>query len=151
MSKRKVAHDSFTIERTYPASPAKVFKAWAGAESKARWFVGPPGWELVERRMEVKIGGQEYVSGRFDHGKTSVFDARYHDIVPNQRLVYSYEMTVNGSRFSVSLATVVLTPEGKHTKMALTEQGVFFGDPKDAPGRVEGTHQLMDMLAKSFA
>ena len=41
MSEPSVFHATFTIDRIYPAAPARVFAAWASAEAKSRWFVGP--------------------------------------------------------------------------------------------------------------
>ena len=58
MSKHTVAHSSFTIERSYPAAPARVFKAWASAEAKARWFSGPSDWQVLKREMDFRVGGQ---------------------------------------------------------------------------------------------
>ena len=43
MSGRSVRHDTFVIERTYGASPARVFRAWPDPEAKARWFAGAEG------------------------------------------------------------------------------------------------------------
>ena len=33
-----VSHDTFTLERTYPATPERVFAAWASSEAKGQWF-----------------------------------------------------------------------------------------------------------------
>ena len=38
MSERSTEHSTFVVERTYPASPARVFAAWADPAAKARWF-----------------------------------------------------------------------------------------------------------------
>lgn len=38
MTNRSVLHATFTLERTYPATPARVFAAWADPAAKARWF-----------------------------------------------------------------------------------------------------------------
>jgi uncharacterized protein YndB with AHSA1/START domain len=35
---RKVTHATFTIERTYGASPERVFRTLADPEAKAKWF-----------------------------------------------------------------------------------------------------------------
>ena len=155
----RVIHDTFTIERVVDASPARVFEAFANLEIKAKWFAGPPGWKENERRLDFRVGGLEHESGTHEGGITSVFDARYFDIVPNERIVYVYEMTVNGRKISTSLATFELVAEGGKTKIVLTEQGAYFEDPdmkKYAPqgqaaGRYEGTLGLMDRLAAIFA
>ncbi|HEV2682294.1 MAG TPA: SRPBCC domain-containing protein [Rhodanobacter sp.] len=50
----------------------------------------------------------------------SAFDCRYWDIVPNQRIVYSYDMHLDDRRISVSLSTLELGPEGRGTRMRYT-------------------------------
>ena len=58
-----------------------------------KWFVGTPGrWEMLERHMDVRVGGSERLKGRWAGGAVSTFDATYHDVIPNERLVYSYAM-----------------------------------------------------------
>jgi uncharacterized protein YndB with AHSA1/START domain len=157
----RVTHDTFTIERTFDASPDRVYEALANPEIKAKWFAGPPSWKLIERTHDFRVGGREHVAGRFENGMTSVFDAQYFDIVPNERVLYSYEMTVNGRKISTSLATFELVPDGKKTKVILTEQGAYFDDPEMAkyalPGqtqhqsRLAGTQSLMDRMAALFS
>lgn len=156
---RRTTHDTFTIERTFNASPDRVFQALANAEQKAKWFAGPPPWKLVESTFDFRVGGQERVSGIHAGGMSSIFEARYHDIVPNQRVVYSYEMIVNGVRISVSLATFELVAIGAKTKLVLTEQGVYFEDEGTAKymtegaaaSRLKGTEGLMDQFQALFA
>ena len=38
------------------------------------------------------------------------FDSLYYDIVPDERIVYSYEMHLDDKRISVSLATIEFAP-----------------------------------------
>jgi uncharacterized protein YndB with AHSA1/START domain len=146
MKKRSTVHDTFVIDRTFPFKREFVFEAWASAEAKSQWFVGPGGWELQRREMEFRVGGHECVSGRFPDGRVSTFDAHYYDIVPNERIVYAYEMHLNDVRISVSLATVEFKERGGTTKLVITEQGVFLDDFDDAPGRVHGTQILVGQL-----
>src|ERR1700722_15683447 len=98
MTAPATTHDTFTIERTFDASPDRVFEALANPEQKARWFVGPASWKLLERKSDFRVGGHERVSGKHAADMTSIFDAYYLDIVPNQRVVYAYEMTLNGRK-----------------------------------------------------
>ena len=86
---RSVAHATFCIERTYPASPAQVFKALTDPAATAKWFTGGKGYTLHAREMQVRPGGRERVQGRWETGVVSTFDAVYHDVVADQRLVYS--------------------------------------------------------------
>jgi uncharacterized protein YndB with AHSA1/START domain len=145
-------HGSFTIDRTYDAAPARVFAAWASAEAKARWFVGPPeSWTLLERSLDFRVGGRELLRGSFGPGRVTVFDAAYHDIVPDRRIVYSYGMEHEGRRISVSLATIEFEPAGRGTRLVLTEQGVFLDGFEDGGGRERGTRAHLERLAAALA
>ena len=144
-----IKHDTFTIERTLDASPERVFEALSKPEIKARWFVGPAEWKQNERRMDFRVGGTERLSGTHAGAITSVFDATYYDIVPNERVVYVYEMTVNGRKISTSLATFRIEPTGAaQTKLVLTEQGAYFDEHPQAgnESRRRGTEFLIDQL-----
>lgn len=151
MNQRRVAHGSFTIERSYPAAPARVFRAWANPESKARWFFGPGGWQMHRRELDFRVGGQETVSGQVPGEVPHHFHAVYHDIVESQRIVYSYHMLAGDTPISVSLATVQIEAEGTGTKLIFTEQCAFLDDFDDAGSREEGTHILLDQLGAALA
>ena len=72
---------------------------------------------------------------------------RYQDIVPDERIVSTYDMHMNGERISVSLATTELKPEGNGTRLVYTEQGAFL-DGYDTPAQREhGTRELLEALA----
>ena len=151
MSERATTFETFTVERIYEFTPDKVFAAWAGPKTKARWFAGPKeSWKLGLREMDFSEGGHERLVGEWANGAISDYRAVYHDIVPDERIVYSYSMHMDHRRISVSLATVEFhrVPEG--TRLVITEQGVFL-DGYDHPGeRAAGTVSLLDALARSL-
>jgi uncharacterized protein YndB with AHSA1/START domain len=145
MTQRSVTHATFTVERTYPAPPEEVFAAWADPTAKAQWF-GGGGFEL-----DFRIGGRELNRGGPDGGPVFTYDARYYDIVDNERIVYAYEMHMDDARISVSLATIELTPTGDGTKLVMTEAGAFL-DGHDTPEQREGgTGSLLDALGRTLA
>lgn len=146
MSQRSVTHGSFAIERVYDASPGRVFKAWADPAIKARWFVGPTDWRMLERSIDFRVGGKERLSGRKGSGVVSTFDAVYHDIVPDQRIIYCYDMRLDDVHISVSLATVELAPAGSGTRLAFTEQAAFLDGYDDSGSRERGTRILLEQL-----
>jgi uncharacterized protein YndB with AHSA1/START domain len=150
MTQRSVTHSTFVIERTYGAAPARVFQAWSSAEAKARWFVGPEGWAAVHREVDFRVGGHEQLIGKGASGTVSTFDAHYHDIVADQRIVYSYSMRLDDKRISVSLATIEFEPAGQGTRLIVTEQGAFLDGYDDAGGRERGTAGLLDKLAAAL-
>lgn len=148
---RSVVHATFRLERLYDAPAAKVWKALTDEEAKARWFGGVASeWTLIERQMDVRVHGRERLKGRWQGGVVSTFDALYHDVIPNQRLIYSYEMHLDERKISVSLATIGLTDEGSRTRLTVTEQGAFLDGYDDAGAREHGTRLLLDALGASL-
>jgi len=147
---RSVVHAMFCIERTYPASPAQVFKALTDPAAKATWFTGGNGYTLLAREMDVRPGGREHVMGRWETGVVSSFDAIYHDVVQDERVVYSYEMHLDDRKISVSLATFELKTAGTGTRLVMTEQGAFLDGHDDADSRRRGSNFLLDALGKSL-
>jgi len=144
-SGRLTQHGTFVVERAFSFAPAVVFAAWADPVAKARWFVGPGAWRLSARDLDFRVGGHEYVSGQWPGG-TSAFNGTYHDIIPDERIVYAYDMRLNGKHISVSLATVEFKGKGSGTLLIITEQGVFLDGYDDAGSREKGTCTLLDQL-----
>jgi uncharacterized protein YndB with AHSA1/START domain len=151
MTSRSVVHSSFTITRVWKASPVRVFEAFAKEEAKDKWFAGPPGWTLLKREFDFREGGREHLAGRHPNGAVSVFDCFYQDIVPNERIIYSYVMHLDGKKISVSQAAIEIRPEGGGTKLVLAEYGDYLDGYDDAGSREHGTNFLMDQLGKSLA
>lgn len=148
---RSVVHATFHLERSYAVPAARVWQALTGQEAKQKWFSGPPDrWELLERHMDVRAGGTERLKGRWEGGVVSTFDAVYHDVIPQQRLVYSYTMHLDEKKISASLATLQLTEEDGRTTLKVTEQGAFLDGYDDAGSREHGTGQLLDALGASL-
>lgn len=140
-------HHDFKIERYVDASPSLVFFAWSDADAKAAWFAGPEGWTLIERTFDFRPGGEERVAGRFPTGKESDFRCRYHDIVKDQRIIYVYDMYVDGKKISVSLNTVELKPQGEGTLMVFTEQLVHIDGYPTPEDREVGSRFLVNNVA----
>lgn len=149
---RSAVFATFHLERTYDAPLERVFKALSDETAKSKWFSGDDGdWQVIERHMDFRVGGSERVRGRWQGGVVSTFDATYHDIVPNERIVYSYAMHLDDRKISVSLATLQLKPAGaRRTTLAVTEQGAFLDGYDDAGSREQGTGQLLDRLGESL-
>jgi uncharacterized protein YndB with AHSA1/START domain len=150
MTESSVTHSTFVLERTYDASPSRVFHAFADPAAKARWFSGPEGWETTESKFDFRVGGLEVDRGGPLGGPVHSFEALYQDIVPDRRIVYTYDMHLDDKRISVSLTTIELMPEDKRTRLILTEQGAYLDGHDNPAQREQGTNDLLDALGESL-
>jgi uncharacterized protein YndB with AHSA1/START domain len=148
MTLSTVAHDTFVIERTYDIPIAQVFRAWSDPELKARWFAGSTDALGAGYELDFRVGGHELNRGGPSGGPVYTYDSEYRDIVPGQRIVYTYEMFADEKRLSVSVATIQFHDQGEATQLILTEQGVFLDDHDTSAQREEGTRGLLDSLAR---
>lgn len=145
MTDSSVTHATFVIERTYDAAPARVFAAWSDPAAKAAWFGASDTFAL-----DFRVGGREANGGGPEGGPVYTYDALYQDIVPHERIVYTYDMHMDEARISVSLVTVEFTRAGSGTRLVYTEHGAFL-DGLDTPqAREEGTRGLLDKLGTTL-
>lgn len=150
MTERFTTHDTMRLERDYPASPERVFEAWADPAQKREWFTG--GSSEGDYVLDFSVGGHE-VSRGGPAGSDDIYtyDAQYVDIVPNSRIVYTNVMLRGDTRISASLTSVEFLRTGDGTRLVLTEHGVFL-DGEDKPEyRKQGIGQQLDALGTALA
>src|SRR5262249_33141386 len=82
---------SVTNQRRYNAPPEKVYDAWTHAEMIVGWF-GPSDAEQgsVKAMMDVRTGGRFTISFTHSNGEYSEVSGVYKEVVPNQKLVFSW-------------------------------------------------------------
>lgn len=143
-------HGVFTIRRSWAAAPERIFQAWSDPEVKAQWFTGPADrWTLLRRSMDFVPGGMEVLEGRFvQSGLTTLYQARFHLIEPDKRLVYAYDLYHSGRFHSVTLSSLLLEPQGQGTAVSYTEQIVFLDGQDGTESRRHGTNLQFDMIEK---
>jgi len=146
MTDRDVIHSTFSLERVYQASPARVFAAWADPAAKARWF-SPHG----PHKLDFRVGGREVNHARNPGGQDISFESHYHDIVADQRIAYTSTLSVADTVVTVSLTTVELTPEGDSARLVLTEHGAFLDGHEQPDWREQGTRGWLDALGADLA
>lgn len=147
MSARSTDHGTFVIERTFSASVERVFAAWSDAETKRRWNACHDDWKTVEHRLDFRVGGEEMNDVVRPDGVVHAFRARFHDIVPGERIVYAYDMHVGDAHISISLVTVTFERSARKTRMTFTEQVVFLDGHGDLDERREGTEVGLARIA----
>jgi len=146
-----VIHADFTIERQYDCTPAQAFSAFSDQDLKGRWFAVPTDWDNRVWELDFRVGGGEVNSGSPAGKPAFTFKSRYHDIVADERIVFAYDLSVDGRLMSTSLTTVEFLPAEGGTRLLFTEQGAFFDGLDDPAEREHGTGKLLDTLGEQLA
>jgi uncharacterized protein YndB with AHSA1/START domain len=144
-------HATFDIERTYPAPVEAVWHALSDNDARDQWFGGGPAFDVREKSHEFRVGGRATEDGQWHGGPRSRFHSTYTDIVELRRIVFTYDMWVDGQHLSTSLTTIALENDGDHTRLTYTEQAVHFDGLDSVEGREEGMRGILDQLGSYLA
>lgn len=146
MTQRSVTFATFVLERTYEASPARVFAAWADPKAKVEWMVGPEAAKTSDHTLDFRVGGGEHISGGSEGGPVFTYDTVIQDIVENERIIATEVMHMDGQRISVTVATVEIRPAGSGSTLTLTEQGGYLDELDTPAARAHGTGEMLYAL-----
>lgn len=155
MPEPTVIHSTFVIERSYPQPPDRVFAAFAQPARKRRWYAEGD-HEIQEFEMEFRVGGSERFRYRFKEGhpiagSEIANDSTYQDIVPENRIVVTARMSLNGKPISITIVTLEFVASDTGTTLILTNQGTFVDWPQGAEMIEQGWRSLLERLAKDLA
>jgi uncharacterized protein YndB with AHSA1/START domain len=144
-------HATFVVERTYPQSSRLVWHALSDNTARDQWFGAGDAFAADEKSHHFEVGGHGTEDGQWHGGPRSRFRSTYTDIVELQRIVFTYDMWIDGQHLSTSLTTIALEPEGDGTRLTYTEQGVHYDGLDTVEGREEGCAGLLDQLGTYLA
>lgn len=145
---RSEAHSTFVIERTYPTSVDAVWHALSDNHARDQWFGGGASFDTEQNTHDFRVGGHAVNEGQWHGGPRSKFLSTYTDIVDRQRMVFTYDMWIDGEHLSTSLTTIAIEPDGEATRLTYTEQGVFLDGLDAETSREEGTRGILDQLGE---
>ena len=138
------------LHRVFATKPEKIFRAFLDADAMAKWLP-PYGFTCKVHHFEPKVGGTFKMSfTNFTTNTGHSFGGEYLEIVPNERIIYTYVMHIDGKFLSASVATVTFEKQGNGCKLVLAESGayapIFPGDQNKM--RKNGTEDLLDALGR---
>ena len=156
METQPVIHSTFVVERSYAATPERVFLAFADPAIKRRWFAEGESHTVESYDLDFRDGGTEHYSSRFKEGTpiaglTLTNENSYQNIVPNRRLVFTSTMWLAEKCISISVGTVELLPKDKGTDLILTFQSAFLEGADGPAMREAGWRTLLDKLAAELS
>jgi uncharacterized protein YndB with AHSA1/START domain len=134
---------ALTLKRRLNAPPAKIYRAWTDAAKISRWF-GPENAEILRAETDVRVGGRFRIVFRGPDGEEHDVGGVYREVVPNQKLVFTWAWRSTPER--ESLVTVALKRDGDGTLLTLLHEQFFDEAARDRHGR--GWNETLDKLGR---
>ena len=141
---------ALTDSRLIAAPLPLAFDAWTQLDHRRHWFVGTE-WTEIERSLDFRAGGVEFAHGRFATGVETRYSALFHEIVPNARLAYTFDVRVDGVLSAVALAGVEFAAVAGGTEVTYTEQALFLAGTYNPDSRRAGTRILLGQYETHLA
>ena len=138
-----------TINRTFNAPPALIFKMWTQPEHIARWW-GCTTCRSVDVRADARPGGAFEAVMTLADGTVHTIFGTFKEVREFTHLAFTWSWRRDdGSRGSDTVVTVDLAKDGDKT--ALTLHQAVFDEPDECSGHIEGWTASLDRLVECLA
>jgi uncharacterized protein YndB with AHSA1/START domain len=150
---------SFTIPLELAAQPERVWPLFADLPLRKKWVRMPGPSSTSTHEFDFRVGGSERLTNTFQSGdisETLENRSTFHDIIPNERIVLSYEAIVGELLRWVALVTVDFAPTAEGTHLDWTEHYSFVrlrtpGGVDDVKHLIGGTRLRLNGLVAAVA
>lgn len=122
---------TLVIRRTFAASVERLYEAWTDPVALRRWLC-PGDMTVPEAEADVRAGGRYRITMRAPDGALHVTGGEYREVVPNERLVFSWKWEDSAID---TLVTVEFAASGDGgSEMVLTHEGFAEAEARDKHG-----------------
>jgi uncharacterized protein YndB with AHSA1/START domain len=150
MSHQSMVHRTATMERTYASSPARVFAAWADPEIRRLWGSPSDDVQIRNDAADFRVGGEDVQTCLVEGRPVATVSGRYHDIVPDARILYTEVIRDEVRLQGMSLVSAEFIADGRGTRLLLTLQTVAVDGSDLLEGVEEGWSSALDRLGAQF-
>ncbi len=133
------------MTRVFDAPRGLVYEAHTSAEHMRHWW-GPKGYEVVSADIDFRVGGTWRIVHRGPDGQDYAFHGEYREIVPPERITWTFEF--EGAPGQVAVETVTFEERDGKTILEVTSLTPS-KEARDAvleSGMTEGAAQTWDRL-----
>jgi len=107
----RAAH-AYTMSRVFDAPRELVWKVCTDPELVPKWW-GPRYLTIVVDKMDLKVGGVWRYIQKDAEGNEYAFNGVYKEVVPPERLTYTFEYEPMAGHISTETITFEELPDGK--------------------------------------
>jgi uncharacterized protein YndB with AHSA1/START domain len=137
---------SLTLKRRLNAPAEKVYAAWTDPEKIVKWF-GPDSGPVTRAETDLRVGGHYTIAFNTENGERHQVGGVYREVVPNEKLVFTWAWHTTQER--ESLVTITVKPDGAGSILTLLHEKFFDEAARD--GHKRGWSGSLDKLEKLFS
>ena len=112
------------IERTIPASPSEVYRAWLDPDLVRRWMA-PGSFAATQVEIDARVGGHYRIWHSDSGAAAGGFESELLELVPDERIVLRWGFAgpdrASGPVFD-SLLTITLAEQASGTALTLVHE-----------------------------
>jgi uncharacterized protein YndB with AHSA1/START domain len=122
--------EKLVVRRTFKVPVERVYAAWTDAAQMKRWFA-PGDMSVPLAEADVRVGGRYRVqmSGDGDDCEFHTTGGIYREVVPNQRLVFTWQW--EGSDLETLVTLEFESLSANETELTLIHEGFDSEDTRD--------------------
>jgi uncharacterized protein YndB with AHSA1/START domain len=136
------------VKRTFAAPRVKVFEAWTKPEVLRQWFAAGDDYDGSFAEVDLRLGGSYRIAMKHRaKGIEHVAYGTYREIVPNERLVFSWSWEEDPTK-EETLITIELRDAGEGTEMSFRHD--LFSTTKLRDEHGHGWRLCLDRMAKTL-
>lgn len=137
------------ILRRFRAPRERVFRAWTDPALARQWW-GPRIHPVTHLEMDARPGGRWRASlDGLHQGRELHHGGVFHEVVPPERLVFTFAWDAPGERGLETLVTITLADEGASTLMTFRQ--VPFQSREERDGHQGGWGSAFERLDDALA
>jgi uncharacterized protein YndB with AHSA1/START domain len=146
-----ITHATLVMERTYNASPARVFRAWEDKEARERWQAPDDTIRIKYEESNFRQGGRDVARCIEQDGVEFLATVHYLDIRRDERIAFTEAVAQGNANVSAALICVEFYPVSGGTRQLVTMQIAAFDGSGMEKGYEHGWGLALDNIAKEFA
>jgi len=140
------------LERTIPAPPSKVYRAWLDPDLLIRWMA-PVGFDVIRVEVDERVGGHYRIWHGAQGTEAGGFDAELLELVPDERISFRWGFVGperrEGPAYDSTLTVTLRAEPGGGTKLTLVHEHLdelHEAMPEVAENVAPGWEQALDAL-----
>ena len=132
MSEGEGVRDSLRISRVFPATRQRTFRAWTDPTELKKWWRVGKEFVLTVAEIDLRVGGGFRIGVESPSGSLHMVKGRFLEVVPPERLVYTWIAEDPNLKQMETLVTVEFLERGDGTEISLLHEKLKDGGLRES-------------------